>query len=84
MRDLQQNARPVAGRFVGPGRPPVHQVQQHLLAVLDDGMVAAAGNVDDGPDAAGIVLPLRIVETASFRGGGHVQRFFCRAAWKRV
>ena len=31
--DLQQHAGAVAGRFVGPGRAAVHQVQQHAVAV---------------------------------------------------
>ena len=65
--DLQQNARSVAGRFVGTRGPAMHQVQQHLLAVFDDCMVRLAGNVDHGADAARIVLELRIVQTLRFR-----------------
>ncbi len=63
--DLQQDPRAVAGRLVGPRRTAVHQVQQHLLAALDDGMAAVAGNIDHRPDAAGIVLPLWVVQTAN-------------------
>ena len=71
--NLHQDARPVAGRFVGPGRPAVHQVHQHLLAVFDDLVLAPAGNIDDRADAAGIVLPPRIVQTLGLgRGGFHV------------
>ena len=71
--NLQQDARPVAGRFVGPGRPAVHEVQQHLLAVFDDGVVAASRDIDHRTDAAGIVFPLRIVQTLGLgRGGFHV------------
>ena len=56
-----------------PGRPAVHQVQQHLLAVLDDGVVAAPGDVHHGPDSAGVVLPLRIVQALGiWHGGSHV------------
>ena len=40
VRHLEEDAGPVAGRFVGPRRPAVHEVQQHLLAMLDDGMIA--------------------------------------------
>ena len=71
--NLQQNARPVAGRFVGPGGPAVHEVHQHLLAVFDDGMVAASRDIHHRTDAARIVLPLRIVQTLGLgRGGFHV------------
>ena len=68
--NLQQDAGAVAGRFVGPGRPAVHEVQQHLLAVLDDGVVAASRDVHDGPDPARIVFPLRIVQTLGLWWGG--------------
>ena len=44
-----QDARPVAGRFVGPGGPAVHEVQQHLLAIFDDRVVAASGNLTTAP-----------------------------------
>ena len=66
---LQEDAGPVAGRFVGPGGPAVHQVQQHLLAMLDDGMIAAARDIDHRADAAGVVLPLRIVKPSGFGCG---------------
>ena len=71
VRELHQDARPVAGRFVGPGRPPVHEIQQHLLAVFHDGMIADARNVDDGADAAGVVLPLRVIKPSCFGGRRH-------------
>ncbi len=59
--DLHENARAVAGRFVGARCAAVHEIQQHLPAVLDDGVAAASGNIDDGADAASIVFPLRVV-----------------------
>ena len=72
--NLQKDAGAVAGRFVGPGRPTVHEIQQHLLAVLDDGVVAAAGDVDDRADPTGIMFPLRIVQAAGcWHGSVHSQ-----------
>ena len=61
VRDLEQYARPVAGAFVGPGRPAVHEVQKHLLSVLDNIVIAASGYVDYRADAAGVVLELGVV-----------------------
>ena len=70
--DLDKNPGAVAGRFVGARRAAVHEVQQHLLAVLDNGMIAASCDVDDGADAAGIVFPLRIIQTLStWHGKSH-------------
>ena len=48
-----------------PDCAAVHEIQQHLPAVLDDGVAAASGNIDDGADAASIVFPLRVVQTSS-------------------
>ncbi len=61
---LEENARPVAGRFVGAGRPSVHQVQQDPLAVFDNRVIGAPLNIDNGPNAAGVVFPLGIVQAA--------------------
>ena len=63
MGDLEEHARPVAGGLVAAGGPAVHEVQQHLLAVLDDPMVPPPGDVHHGPDAAGVVLAPGLVET---------------------
>jgi hypothetical protein len=38
------------------------KIQQDLLAVVDDRVLAAAGDIEDGPDAAGIVLEPGIIE----------------------
>ncbi len=63
MRDLEQDARPVAGGLVGPGRPAVRQVDENLLAVREDGVVPRAVDIDHGPNPAGIVLVPRLVQT---------------------
>ena len=68
---LQENAGPVAGRFVGPRGPAVHEVQQHLLAMLDHRMIAGARDIDNRTNTAGIVLPLGIVETSGFGRDRH-------------
>ena len=84
-----KNARPVAGRFVGPGGPPVHQVQQHLLAVFHDGMIADARYVDDGADAAGVVFPLWLVQPSGLGGARHkliatARRWSQKFFWKEA
>jgi hypothetical protein len=63
VRDLEQDARPVAGGFVGPGCPAMRQVDENLPAVLDDGVVLRAVDLDHGPDATGIVLVPCFVQT---------------------
>ena len=63
VRNLKQDARPVAGGLIGAGRPAVGQVDENLLAVFNDGVIARAVDVDHGPDAARIVLVLRFVQT---------------------
>jgi len=38
------------------------QVLQHLLAILDDSMVRAAGNINHSPDAARVVLESLVIK----------------------
>ena len=52
MGNLQQHARPVAGRLVGPCRSAMLELHENLLPMLDDCVVAASVDVDDGADAA--------------------------------
>ena len=63
MRNLKQNPRPVAGGFIGAGGAAMSEVDEDLLAVFEDGVVARAVDVDHGPDATGIVLVPRLVQT---------------------
>ena len=61
VRNLHENARPVARRFVGPRGAAVLQIQENLLGIIDDFVALGAGNVHHRADAAGIVLVLGIV-----------------------
>ena len=61
VRDLHEDSRPVARRFVGPRGAAVLQVQENLLGMLDDLVAFRARNVDHGADTAGVVLELGIV-----------------------
>ena len=63
VRDLHQDARAVAGQRVGAGRAAMGEVLEDLQAMLDDRVAAAAFQIGDEADAAGIVLALRIVES---------------------
>ncbi len=66
MRNLHQDACPIAGRFVGPRGPAVHQVQKHLFAVLDNIVIPASGYVYYRANSTRIVLELRIVQALGF------------------
>jgi hypothetical protein len=67
MRDLKQNACPVAGAWVAPLRPSVSEVVQDFQALLNDGMGFSSLQVGDEADAAPIFLEFRIVESLPFR-----------------
>ena len=71
MRNLDEDSRSVAGRFVGAGGPAVLQIQKNLLAVGDNFVTFRARNIDHGPDAAGIVLVLGIVKSLRGRCSSH-------------
>ena len=61
VRDLHEDSRPVARRFVGPRGPAVLQVQENLLGIIDDFVAFRARNIHHGADTAGVVLELGIV-----------------------
>ncbi len=63
VRNLEQNARPIAGRFVGAGCPPVCQVDEDLHAVFEDRVVPRARDIHHGADPTRIVFILRFVQT---------------------
>ena len=62
IRDLNQNAGAVAASGVSPRRAAVLQVDEQLEGLLHDGVRAPAVEVNDEPDAAGVVLVARIVQ----------------------
>ena len=66
MRNLNENARPVAGKRIGANRTPVLQVQQDLQTILHDLVAFHAFDVGDQAEAAGIVLVGRMIETLGF------------------
>jgi hypothetical protein len=68
VRRLHQDARAVTGVGLAAAGTAVLQVQQHLNALLDDVAGLAALDVDDEPDAARVVLVLRVVKSLG-RGG---------------
>ena len=70
MRHLDENARAVAGIGLAAAGAAVVQVQQHLQGLLDDRVGLPALDVDDEPDAAGLVLELRVVKALFGRGMG--------------
>ena len=62
MGDLQQNAGAVAGVFLTAARAPVIEILQHRERLLDDLVGLFTFDIDNKPNAAGVVLKLRIVE----------------------
>ena len=62
VRNLDQNARAVAGLRIAAAGAAVRQVDQDLDALEDDVVRFAPFDVGDEADAAGVVLMLRIVE----------------------
>ncbi len=67
MRELQQNARSVPRRFVGARRPAMLQIEQNLLAMFYNRVLPPPGDIDDRPDAAGVMFLGGIVESVGFR-----------------
>ncbi len=70
VRDLDEDAGPVARDPVGCGGTPVHQIQQNLLALLHDRVLAAPGDVHYRADAAGVVFLARVVQRWCFQHAG--------------
>ena len=62
MRDLDQHAGAVADQRIGADRAAVRQVLEDLQALRDDVVRAAALQVGDEADAAGIVPDARVIE----------------------
>ena len=69
IRHLDQNARAVARVHFTAAGATVQQVDQELERLTDDGVRATALDVDHEPDAAGVVLVPRVIETLR-RGEG--------------
>jgi hypothetical protein len=62
LRDLQQDARPVAGVGFAAGSAAMPQVQQDRQGILDDSVRTPAFDVNHEADSAGIVLKPRVVK----------------------
>ena len=69
IRQLRQNAGPVAGGGVTAAGPAVGQVDRHLQSRPDDVVRLSARYIADHADAAGLMLHLGIVESLA-RGWG--------------
>ena len=67
VRHLDEDAGAVAGRGFAAAGAAVQQVDQDAQPLLDDRVRAAALDVDDEADAAGVVLVDGIVQTDSPR-----------------
>ena len=68
VRHLHEDAGAVAGRRLAAAGAAVQQVDQDAQPLLDDGVRAAALDVDDEADAAGVVLVRRVVQAERPRG----------------
>ena len=66
VRNLNENARPVACKRIGANRASVLQVQQDLQGVLHDLVAFHALDIRDQAEAAGIVLVGRMIEALRF------------------
>ena len=71
VRHLHEDAGAVAGRRLAAARAAMQQVDQDAQPLLDNGVRAAALDVDDEADAAGIVLVRRVVQAGC---GGPARR----------
>ena len=72
MRDLEQNAGPVAGAGIAPLSTTVVQIIEDLESLLDDAVGLVALDVDHEPDPAAVFLEPRIVEPLFRRKSGDV------------
>ena len=75
VRHLAEDARAVAGQLVAAHGPAVHEVLQHGDAVGHDAVRAAPVDVDEEPDAAGVVLEGGVVESCRPALPARVGRF---------
>ena len=73
MRDLKQNACPVACCFVAAGRTAVLKVQQDSIPKLEDLVAAGTVDTDDRAYAAGVMFVSLVVQPGMcWRLGSHV------------
>lgn len=62
MRNLEGDARSVAGALIGADSAAVFELAQGRQGLIDDLMVGVAAVADDEREAAGIMFECRIVE----------------------
>ena len=67
VRDLRQDARAVARRYLRTGRAAVGQTLEDGQAPVDDVVVRPAVQVRHHADATGVVLVCRVVEASGHR-----------------
>jgi hypothetical protein len=60
---LEQDARPVTGRFITAGGAAMLKVEQDPVAQLEDVMAGRAVDIDDRTYTAGVMLIPRLVQT---------------------
>ena len=70
VRDLREEPGAVAGVLLAPRRAAVLEVREDLQRLADDVVGGAGRDVDDEPEAAGVVLVPRVVEALRRRGTG--------------
>ena len=71
MRDLDQDSGAVARFRVASARAPMSQVDEDLQSLFNDVVRLLALNINDKPDATGIVFVAWIVETLLNRESDH-------------
>jgi hypothetical protein len=67
VRNLNQNARTVAGGGVGTNGPTVIKINQRQNGIADDLVAFAAFEINNKTDATGIVFKGGVVKALSFR-----------------
>jgi hypothetical protein len=67
VRDLDQDSGPVAGFRIAAACAAMRQVDKDLNSLLDNFVTFFAANAGDKPNAAGIMLVRRVVETLCWR-----------------
>jgi hypothetical protein len=75
VRDLNQDAGPIACLRIAASRAAVCQVDQNLKTLADDLMALLAANAGDQPHSAGIMLIPWMIETLRLRGAETTIRF---------
>ena len=71
VRDLNQNSSAIARFRIASTGAAMSQVDEDLQSLFDDVMRLLALNIDHKPDATGIVLVSRVVETVLNRESDH-------------